>query len=92
VATRAAVSYMASKEYEAAFQAVRTSESLGSSSSSNKAVRDRLEAFAAELFRAAQSELASDPESAKKKLRQILGMVDPKHPLYSKSQKLINGS
>ncbi|MEO7735148.1 MAG: hypothetical protein ABIY55_29610, partial [Kofleriaceae bacterium] len=90
VATRAAVSYMASKEYEAAFQAVRTSESLGSSSSSNKAVRDRLEAFAAEIYRAAQTDLASDPEGAKKKLRQILGMVDPKHPLYSKAQKLLN--
>jgi pSer/pThr/pTyr-binding forkhead associated (FHA) protein len=91
VATRAAVSYMASKEYEAAFQAVRTSESLGSSSSSNKTVRDRLEAFAAEIFRSAQSDLTSDPEGAKKKLRQILGMVDPKHPLYGKAQKLLNG-
>ena len=90
VATRAAVSYMASKEYEAAFQAVRTSESLGSSSSSNKTVRDRLEAFATEMFRSAQTELASDPEGAKKKLRQILGMVDPKHPLYAKSQRLLN--
>ena len=90
VASRAAVSYMASKEFEAAFQAVRTAESLGSSSSSNKAVRDRLEVLAGENYRSAQTDLASDPEGAKKKLRQILGIVDPKNPLYSKAQKLLN--
>jgi len=90
VASRAAVSYMASKELESAFQAVRTAESLGSTSSSNKPVRDKLEATAGELFRAAQSELSSDPDSAKKKLRQILGIVDPKHPTYAKAQKLLN--
>jgi hypothetical protein len=92
IAPRAAASYMAAKEYELAFQAVRLSESLGTKSTSNQTVRSMLEALAADLLRAAQSELASDPEGAKKKLHQILGIVDSKHPLYLKAQKLLNGS
>jgi hypothetical protein len=91
VAPRAAASYMAAKEYESAFQAVRQSEALGTKSTSNQTVRGMLEALAAELLRGAQSELASDPEGAKKKLRQILGIVDAKNPLYLRAQKLLNG-
>ncbi len=90
VAHRAAVSFMAAKEYEQAFQAVRSSESLGNTSSSNKAVRDRLESLANDLYRTAQGELASDAEGARKKLRQILGLVDAKHPVYARAQKLLN--
>jgi hypothetical protein len=63
IAPRAAASYMAAKEYELAFQAVRLSESLGTKSTSNQTVRTMLEALAADLLRAAQSELASDPEA-----------------------------
>ncbi|HEU4733287.1 MAG TPA: hypothetical protein VFT22_35590, partial [Kofleriaceae bacterium] len=90
-APRAAGSYMAAKEYESAFQAVRVSESLGSSSPSNKTIRGMLEALASDLLRAAQGELASDPESAKKKLRQILSIVEARNPLFIKAQKLLNG-
>lgn len=91
VATRAASSYMASHEYELAFQAVRMAESLGSKSTNNATVRTLLEETASDLYRTAQSELASDPEGAKKKARQILGMVDTRNPLYARAQKLING-
>ncbi|MBC7973947.1 MAG: hypothetical protein H7138_03105, partial [Myxococcales bacterium] len=91
VATRAAVSFMAAKEYEQAFQAVRSSESLGNTSSSNKAVRDRLESLANDLYRTAQGELASDADGARKKLRQILGLVDAKNAVYAKAQKLLSG-
>jgi tetratricopeptide (TPR) repeat protein len=89
-ATRAASSYMAAHEYELAFQAVRTSESLGSTSSNNKTVRTMLEDIASDLYRTAASELSSDPEGAKKKARQILGIVDTRNPLFAKAQKLIN--
>ncbi|HEX7838836.1 MAG TPA: hypothetical protein VF469_15270, partial [Kofleriaceae bacterium] len=90
IATRAASSYMASHEYELAFQAVRMAESLGSKSSNNQTVRTLLEDTANDLYRTAQGELSSDPEGAKKKLRQILGMVDTRNPMYAKAQKLLN--
>lgn len=90
IATRAASSYMASHEYELAFQAVRLAESLGSKSSNNQTVRTLLEDTANDLYRTASSELSTDPEGAKKKARQILGMVDTRNPLYVKAQKLIN--
>jgi type III secretion system (T3SS) inner membrane Yop/YscD-like protein len=92
MSTKAAGSYMAAKEYESAFQAVRISESLGSTSPSNKTVRTMLEALASDLLRDAQSTLASDPEGAKKKLRQILGIVETKNSLHVRAQKLLNGS
>ncbi|HET7501112.1 MAG TPA: FHA domain-containing protein [Kofleriaceae bacterium] len=90
-APRAAGSYMAAKEFESAFQAVRVSENLGSTSPSNKTIRGMLEGIASDLLRAAQGEMASDPESAKKKLRQILSIVDSKHPIFIKAQKLLTG-
>jgi hypothetical protein len=92
VASKAALSYAAAKDYESAFQAVRISEQLGSTSPTNKSIREKLEDLAAELYRSGSSELATDPDSAKKKLRQVLGMVDPKSPLYGKASKLLNGS
>jgi hypothetical protein len=91
VASRAAMLYMAAKDYEAAFQAVKTSDSLGSNSPSNKTVRDKLDTVAGDLYRTAQSELASDREDAKQKLRQILGMIEPRNPLHAKASKLLNG-
>jgi hypothetical protein len=91
VAARAAMLYMAAKDYEAAFQAVKVSDSLGSTSPSNKTVREKLDAVAGDLYRSAQAELTSDRESAKQKLRQILGMVEPRNPLHAKATKLLNG-
>jgi len=92
VASRAAVLYMAAKDYEAAYQAVKVSDALGSaSSSSNKTVRDKLDSVANDLYRAAQSEMASDKEAAKQKLRQIRAIIDPRNPLHAKATKLLNG-
>jgi hypothetical protein len=91
-ASRAASSFMAAKEYESAFQAVRVSDSLGSATSqTNKAVREKLEEVATELVRTAQSEIAADPEAAKKKLRQVQGIVETKHAAYVKATKLLSG-
>jgi len=92
VASRAASSYMATKEYESAFAAVRTSDALGSQSSTNKMVRDALDAAAAELLRAAAAERGSDPEDAKKKARQVQSMVENKNPLFARAGKLLSGS
>jgi len=62
-----------------------------SQSPTNKSVRERLEELATELLRSAASEQATDPESAKKKLHQIQGMVDPKSPTYAKATKQLSG-
>jgi Inner membrane component of T3SS, cytoplasmic domain len=91
-AARAAVQYMAAKEYGAAFQAVRVSEQYGSSSPSNKTVRDKLESLAADLVRTASSELASNPEEARRLARQVQGMVDAKNPLHARATKMLSGS
>lgn len=91
VASRAAMSYMAAKDYDAAFKAVRTSDALGgSSSASNKSVRDALDTVATDLVRAASAQLASDPAEAKAKLRVVLTIVEQKNPLYVKATKLLN--
>jgi hypothetical protein len=71
---------------------VHVSDSLGSATSqTNKAVREKLEEVALELLRAAQSEMAQDPEAAKKKLHQVQSIVDSKHPAYAKASKLLSG-
>lgn len=90
VAARAASSFMASKEYDSAFRAVKTAEDLGSTSPTNKAVRDSLEAAANDLYRAASRDAANDITEAKRKLRQIQGMVDSKTAVYAKATKLLN--
>jgi pSer/pThr/pTyr-binding forkhead associated (FHA) protein len=92
VASHAALSFAAAKQYDQAFLAVRTSDALGSTSPTNRSVRSKLEELAADLYRAAASELSSDPEGARRKLHQILGMIDVKHPLYAQANKLLNGS
>ena len=94
VSLRAASFYLGLKQYDAAFKAVRQAERLGgnaSSSSTLKLIRDNLEARAAELVRSANADIASDPEAAKVKLRQVLGMVDPKTVQYVRATKLLNG-
>jgi hypothetical protein len=91
LAPRAATSYMAAKSFEQAFQAVRKAEEFGSRSDDLKIVRQALEDRAKELLRTARSELASDPDAAKQKLRQIQGMVERQNTLWQQASKLLNG-
>jgi len=91
IAPRAATSYMAAKSFEQAFQAVRKAEELGSRIEDLKIVRLNLEDRAKELLRAARSEIASDPEAAKQKLRQIQGMVERQSSIWQQAAKLLNG-
>jgi len=89
-ASRAAASYTASKDYEQAFQAVRVAEQLRSTSPTNKAVRDTLTNVAEDLLRGARAEQSSNPEAARQKLRQILGIVEPRSATYVQAQKLLS--
>jgi len=90
MASRAAASYTASKDYEQAFQAVRVAEQLRSTSPTNKAVRDTLTNIAEDLLRGARAEQSSNPEAARQKLRQILGIVEPRSATYAQAQKLLS--
>jgi hypothetical protein len=91
VAPKAANSYMAAKSYEQALQAVRAAEQVGSTSESLQVVRSSLEGTAHDLLSDARKEIASDPDGAKQKARQVLGIVEPKSPLYAQAQKLLSG-
>jgi hypothetical protein len=91
VAPRAATAYMAAKSFEQALQAVHIAESLGSKSDNLKIVRSGLEDNARELLRVARSEMATDPDDARQKARQVQGMVEPKSQLYVQAGKLLNG-
>src|SRR5262249_17909099 len=75
--------------FEQALQAVRVAESVGSASDSLRAVRSSLEGIAHDLLTDARKELSTDPEGAKQKARQVLGIVEVKSPLYAQAQKLI---
>jgi hypothetical protein len=90
IAPRAASSFMASKDYESAFQAVKSAEQFGNPSSTTKSVRESLDSIAGELLRAATAERTSDPASAKKKALQIQAIVDPRSSLFARA-KLISG-
>ncbi|HEY0191772.1 MAG TPA: hypothetical protein VGC42_11675, partial [Kofleriaceae bacterium] len=92
VAIRAAGSFLASHEYEAASGALRTAEGLGSSSPSIKPMHDQLNTAASTLISEAQAALDDQPAEAKKKLRTVLSIVDAKSPLRAKAQKLLSGN
>jgi hypothetical protein len=91
VAPRAATAYMAAKSFEQALQAVHVAASLGSKSDNLKIVLSGLEDNARELLRVARSEMATDPDDARQKARQVQGMVEPKTQLYVQAGKLLNG-
>jgi hypothetical protein len=92
ISPKAALYFIASKEYDLAFQAVRTAEGGGISNADTKIARTKLEAVAAELYTAAKQEMSSNPEAAKQKLRQIRGIVDAKSPTLAKATALLNGN
>lgn len=91
VAPRAATSFMAAHNFEQAFQAVHVAEELGSRSDDLKIVRQNLDDKARELMRAASAERTSDPAAAKKKARQVQGMVERQSSTWQAAAKLLNG-
>jgi hypothetical protein len=81
---------MAAHSYEQAFQAVHVAEELGSRSDDLKIVRQNLDDKAKELLHEARDERASDPDAAKKKLRQVQGMVERQSPTWQQAAKLLS--
>ncbi len=91
VSPKAAVAFYVVKDYENAYTAVRTSESLGAANGTVKTVREKLEILAGTLYGEAAKSIDSSPDQAKDKLRRIQKMVDAKNQWYVKAQKLLGG-
>ncbi|MGN6103756.1 MAG: FHA domain-containing protein [Kofleriaceae bacterium] len=92
VAPKAAISFVVSKQYEQAYQAVRTAEANGGGNDSTRTVRQTLESTASQLYNAAVKELDTDRAAALTKLRQVKAMVDPTNPWAIKAAKQLNGN
>jgi hypothetical protein len=90
VAPKAALSYMAAKNYTSARTAVITAQQFGASESV-KIVSQKLESVAGELYNEGMRELESNPSGAKEKFRQIKSIVDSKSNWYQKAQKQLQG-
>ncbi len=92
VAPKAAVAFMAGKDFLKAKQAVALAEGSGNGNSTTQGVRSSLEQKAGELFKEAQGLQASDPDGAKQKYREIQRMVDPKSPWHQRAGKALSGA
>ena len=90
VAPKAAVAFVAQKDYGNARTAYLTAQRAGSSDANLAIVKQKLESFASELYALASAESTSNPGPAKEKLKQIKQIVDPKSPTYVKAQALLN--
>jgi hypothetical protein len=90
VAPKAALSYMAAKNYSAARSAVLVAQQFGASKSV-ELVSSKLESGAGDLYNEAMRELDSNPSGAKEKFRQIKSIVDAKSSWYQKAQKQLQG-
>ena len=92
IAPKAAVEFMAAKDYGNARRAAGLAESTGNRNSTTDGVRASLERKAGELVREAQAELSTDPSGAKAKLKQAQTMVEPKSQWHQKAGKLLAGA
>jgi len=89
IAPKAAVAFMAGKDYVMAKTAVGVAESSGNGNSTTQGVRSSLEQKAGELFKEATALQSSDPAAATQKFREIQRMVDSKSSWYQKAGKAL---
>ncbi len=89
ISTKAAVAFMAGKNYVKAKEAVGVAERSGKSNSTTAGVRSSLEQKAGDLYKEAEGLKSSDPAAATQKLREIQGMVDSKSPWHQKAGKAL---
>jgi outer membrane biosynthesis protein TonB len=90
VAPKAALLYVANKNFPAARSAMLVAQQFGASESV-KLVAQKLESAASELYNEGMKELSSNPSAAKDKFRQVLAIVDSKSTWYQKAQKQLKG-
>jgi len=92
VAPKAAVAFMAGKDFVKAKQAVALAESSGNGNSTTQGVKGSLEQKAGEIYKEAQALQASDPDAAKQKYKEIQQIVDPKSPWHQRAGKALNAA
>jgi hypothetical protein len=91
LAPKAAASYMAKSNYEAAKHAADTAADFGSGSNATVVqVRQSLERKAGEFYATGTKLLKGQPEDAKALFRRILKMVAPDSPTYQKAYQALN--
>lgn len=90
VAPKAAVAFVAAKNWSSARSAYLAAQAAGSTDSNLPLVKQKLEGYANELYAEAQQESSSNPSSAKDKLKQIRQLVDAASPIATKAQTLYN--
>ncbi|MEZ4363679.1 MAG: FHA domain-containing protein [Kofleriaceae bacterium] len=90
MAPRAAAQFVALKQYEDAFQALRDAERGGSTSSTLAAVRAAIEAHASDLYNQAQNQQGEDPAAARALYRRVLKIVESGSSLHSRATKALN--
>jgi hypothetical protein len=89
VAPKAAIQFIAQKDYKSARLAVLKAESVGAGGETVKIVRQALDGRANDLYNQAKGEAQSDPDAAKDKCRTILDIVDPSSGTGAKAKKLL---
>ena len=89
IAPKAAVAFMAGKNFVKAKEAVAVAERSGNSNSTTAGVRSSLEQKAGDLYKEADSLKSSDPAAATQKFREVQGMVDSKSPWHQKAGKAL---
>ncbi len=90
LAPRAAAHFIASKQYEEAFQALRDAERAGASSSTLNSVRTAVGAHANDLFNQAQAQRESEPSAARALFKKVLKLVEPGSSLHSRATTAFN--
>jgi hypothetical protein len=89
VAPKAATKFMADKQYEQAFTALRVAEANGGGNGTTQAIRGALVDAANDLYQQAMSEKDSNKDGARQKLQRIRGMVDGKASVLVKAEQAL---
>lgn len=91
VAPKAALSYVANKNYLAARNAMIFSKQFPGAAETVSLVKQKLESAASELYGEATGEMSSNPQGAKEKLKQILQITDPGSSWHKKAAQKLSG-
>jgi hypothetical protein len=91
VAPRAALSYIAQKNYPAARSTMIFLKQFPSAAETVNLVKQKLEAGAGELYAEAVAELGSNPSGAREKLKLIMTIVDSTSSWYKKATQKLSG-
>ncbi len=91
VAPKAALSYIAQKNYSAARNAMLFAQKFANASETVALVKSKLESAAGDLYSEAIEEMSESPQAAKDKLKLIMQITDPGSTWYKKATQKLSG-